>query len=169
MSFEYFSFWRGVGKEYNPSAPAIHQTRMDRRPRDSGLKFHLAADDWFKRRFGVAFRSQALHVTSKPLTARAYAATEKHVMRIVPLSEYRYCWSPNVSDLLFGAQRLANASQQEVDNYLESMGYRMDGLGDAFGSGNEVMLHCVRYVAIPRHLLVGSEPDERGGILIVGG
>jgi hypothetical protein len=167
-SFESLNFYRGVSERYNPVHPSIHMMRNDRKPRDSGLHFHQIADEWFRARFGVQYRSQALHVTSKQLTAQAYAASPAHVMRIMPLSEYRFCWSPNASDLLFAAKKLAAAAPKEIQEHLESLAYREDNLFAAHSSGNEVMLHCERYIVIPGELDLAAAKETSESVILLG-
>lgn len=158
-SFESLVFYRGVSSSYAVDRPSILEPRRDRRPKNSSIDFHTAADNWFLKRFGIAYRSQGLFLCARMLTAHAYAASPAHVMRIVPLSAYRYCWSPTISDLLFAATKLASAETSEVEKHLDSAGYREEGLADAYAAGHEVMLHCERYIAIPVRLL----PDEAVG------
>jgi len=162
-SFEDLPFLRGVSEKYDLRNPSVQVMRMDRKPKDSSPRFHAIADAWFARKFGVNFRSQSLHLTARILTAQTHGATPAHVMRVVPLSPYRYCWSPNAVDLLFAAKKMEHSSEGEIASHLESLNYQTDGLDAAFDSGNEVMLHCERYMAIPLHLLDGdflSKSDE---------
>jgi hypothetical protein len=165
-SFETLAFFRGVSARYNVLHPTIHEIRRDRRPKDTSIEFHKVADGWFHSYFGVPYRSQALFLTSGKLTAQAYAATHEHVMRILPLSDYRYCWSPNVVDLLFTAKKLAGASRSDIEDHLVSLGYREDGLVEAHAAGHEVMLHCERYIAIPVHLASTDGKEASGSILL---
>lgn len=150
-------FYRGVSARYDTTHPAVHKLRRNRRPRDSAPAFHEIADAWFHARFGVRYRSQSLLVTSKHFTAQAYAASPAHVMRIVPLTAYSYCWSPSAVDLLFAANKLAKAGAQEIEDYLASLGYREDDLAGAHASGNEVMLHCESFITIPVEYSVTQE------------
>lgn len=158
-SFETLSFFRGVSARYDAQHPTIHETRRDRRPKDSPIEFHNVVDEWFHSRFGVRYRSQGVFLTSGRITAQAYAATPAHVMRIIPLSEYRYCWSPKAVDLLFAARKLEGASRSAIEMHLDSLDYREDHLSDAHAAGNEVILCCERYIAIPVHLA----GDDGGG------
>lgn len=146
-------FVRGVSAGYDALRPSVHQMRLDRRPKDSSLRFHEIADDWFYAKFGIRYRSQSLMTTSRVLTAQAYAASTAHVMRVLPLAEYRYCWSPNAMDLLFLAKQLVDAPKEEVVESLEKLDYRENDLHEAHLSGCEVMLHCSTYVTIPLNLL----------------
>lgn len=159
-SFETLTFFRGVSSRYDPQHPTIHRTRFDRRPRDTSIDFHRVADEWFRLRFGIPYRSQALLLTSRQFTAQTYAATPAHVMRILPLSDYRYCWSPKAVDLLFAAKKLEGASQGEIEEHLASLCYREDDLAEAHATGHEVMLHCERYIAIPAHLVAGRVEES---------
>jgi len=164
-SFETLTFFRGVSARYNTQHPTIHEIRRDRRPKHSSIEFHNGADEWFRSRFGILYRSQSLFLTSRKLTAQVHAATPAHVMRILPLSDYRYCWSPNSTDLLFAAEKLKGASQREIEDHLDSLGYCEDGLAEAHAAGHEVMLHCERFITIPVHLAATNEEESSGLIL----
>lgn len=87
------------------------------------------------------------------LSASTYAGTPDHVMRIVPLSPYKFCWSPKVSDLLFAEKTLADSDEGQINSYLDSVGYCETGLQEAHDKGHEVMLFCERYAAIPVGML----------------
>ena len=99
-------------------------------------------------------------LTSRLVTAHAYAATAAHVMRVIPLTGYQYCWSPKTSDLLFAAKKLERATTQEIEEYLISQDYREDDLSGAHESGHEVMLFCNVYVVIPLHIAVIGNKQE---------
>lgn len=165
-SFETLTFYRGVSARYNPQHPTVHEMRRDRRPKDSSIEFHNIANEWFRSRFGVLYRSQSLCITSRKLTAQVYAASPAHVMRILPLSDYHYCWSPNATDLLFAAKKLEDASQREIEDHLNSLGYREDGLAEAHVVGHEVMLHCERFITIPVHFDAINGKEANGSILL---
>lgn len=165
-TFECLSFFRGMSEKYPTDRPFVHRVRSHRRPKDSSQNFHGIADQWFYERFGIRYRSNVVCVTSRELTALAYAATPAHVMRIVPLSEYRYCWSPNASDLLFLAKEMAQASQKEIFSALELLGYQEDGLEKASATGHEVMLHCDLYLAIPIDCLPERKVEASSRIIL---
>ena len=105
-------------------------------------------------------------MTSRSFSAGTYAANPDYVVRVVPVSSYRYCWSPLVSDLLFAANRLGSAPDHEIESYLEAVQYREDRLEDAYTSGHEVMLRCEKYVAIPLRLL-GNGEFASGSLVIM--
>lgn len=88
-------------------------------------------------------------MTASPEAALVYAASPLHVMRVIPLSTYKYCWSPTVSDLLFAATKYVNGAPEQVNAFLDQAMYRECELNEAHASGHEVMLSCERYIAIP--------------------
>lgn len=167
-SFESFSFFRGVSKKYSLESPHVIRPRSDRRPRNSSLEFHRFADKWFDTRFGVAYRSQSLLVTSSLKMASGYGETASHVMRILPLSEYRFCWSPNISDLLYAGTSLKTVTADAVNRILDDANYRECDLGKAHSSGHEVMLFCEKCIAIPIELLGLQIADLTPGIILPG-
>jgi hypothetical protein len=165
-TFEIFPFYRGFSAKYVTDRPSVLTPRRDRRPKHSTTGFHEVADQWFKNRLGIAYRSQGLCLSSRPMSASTYAATSAHVMRVVPLSAYQYCWSPDVSDLLFAANRLAESPPEAVVAYLDSVQYRADGLQAAHSAGHEVMLYCEKYIAIPVGLLDVMPGPSAGSIIL---
>lgn len=166
-SFETLTFLRGVSNRYPTDAPVVITPRRDRRPRDSQLAFHVAADRWFKRRFGIAYRSEALFLTPNLLTAQNYGYSPEHVLRVLPLGTYRYCWSEKVVDLLFLAKELERAAAKEIEARLDELAYREDGLGEASLKGHEVMLHCERCIGIPISLLPRNATPDAQRILLI--
>lgn len=167
-TFESLAFYRGVSVKYPTDRPSIITPRRDRRPKNTSKDFHDVADDWFKSRFGIAYRSCGLFVTSKLLSATTYAATPDHVIRVIPLSGYRYCWSPTVTDLLYVANKMATSSAETIESYLDSVGYREVDLEDAHTAGHEVMLYCEQYVSIPVHLLGKTNEPNISHIILPG-
>ena len=165
-TFESLAFYRGVSDKYPADRPYIFTPRCDRRPKNSPLRFHEIADQWFESRFGIAYRSRGLFLTSGLLSATTYAASPDHVMRIVPLTIHSYCWSPSVSDLLFEANRLANSPIEEIESFLDSAQYCEGDLKDAHDTGYEVMLFCEQYIAIPVGLLDGVQSSNRRSIIL---
>ena len=165
-TFETLTFYRGVSAKYPTDRAYVMTPRSDRRPKNSSLHFHQIADNWFRSHFGIAYRSEGVFVMSKIVSATAYAATPDHVVRIVPLSKYQYCWSPQISDLLFAANRMADSPANDIESYLDTAEYREDGLQEAYDSGNEVMLHCERYIAIPLDLVEGVTGPNTQAIIL---
>jgi hypothetical protein len=165
-SFESLSFFRGVSASYGTDAPLLHTTRLDRRPRGSGKVFHEAADSWFLHRFGVSFRSQALFAASSISSVLRYASTPKHVMRVLPLSDYKFCWSPKVEDLIVAAVRFTEAPTKVVWDYLDSCDYQATALRDAHSSGHEIMVSAERFVLVPANLIGVDTSAIRPGLIV---
>lgn len=166
-SFETLAFYRGISSPFNIEHPSMRRVRKDRVPRNMSHELHGRADTWFYEKFGVRYRSQALFVTSSSFIATNYAATQGAVVRVIPVGPYRYCWSKKRSDLLF-----FNASENKttIEEYLDDSNYIETDLKDAFSSGNEVMLYCEQYVAIPIGLLtpkIDKESAQKRSSLIL--
>jgi hypothetical protein len=111
------------------------------------LQHHISADAWFESQFGVKYRSQALFVTGSWAAARLYAASDKHVVRIIPILPYRFCWSRSLRDLL--EFFVSGAVSGNIGDFLTQNNYSESDLEGAHASGHEVMLHCLNYIAIP--------------------
>lgn len=68
---------------------------INRRPKDMPLDLHEFFDDWFKRKYGSRFRSEAVFATNKTYTASGYGT----VRAIYPIGTFKYIWSPEILDL----------------------------------------------------------------------
>lgn len=165
-TFESLIFYRGVSEDNPTDHPYIKQTRKNRKPRASSQHFHNIANQWFIQKFGISYRSEAIFVTSLKLSATTYAATEKHLVRVIPISAYRYCWSSKISDLLFAAKELENASEENIKRTLDFAEYREDDLQEAHKSGHEVMLFCEEYICIPEPPNLMAQKTEKSFILL---
>lgn len=156
MTFETIFAYRGISTNDQMESPIIARTRKDRRPRDMPFEIHQRADDWFLKNFGVRYRSQALFVTGNKFIAGQYAYSPKHVVRIIPLGVYTFCWSKIYSDLFLYKNSVQNST---IEEYLDAGQYVEGDLKGAVASGNEIMLFCDQYVAIPVDLL--DEPEDK--------
>lgn len=154
-TFESLTFYRGMSEKHPIDRPSIVNVPKNRLPKHTSIAIHKVADAWFKNRFNIAYRSNALFLTSNFNTALQYAHQRErlHVFRIIPLYEYRYCWSPLVSDMLSLTGDLSDLQAGDIVPRLGKSFYCQDRLEEAHSSGHEVMLHCEQCVAIPIHLL----------------
>ena len=73
----------------------IGNVRPDRRPTDTPLPIHEFMDNWFYKKFGVKFRSNAMFVTKSQGSARLYG----DVYIVFPIGEFKYCYSSTIDDL----------------------------------------------------------------------
>lgn len=150
-SFESLAFYRGITTGPVPVSPLIVKARKNRLPKNTPLEVHERADKWFETKFGVRYRSQAVFVTSRQFIADGYAASPQHVVRVIPLGDYRYCWSPKVYDFL--TVSIDPSNSKNIEGFLDRSGYIESDLRAAHTVGYEVMIFCERYVAIPLSLL----------------
>jgi hypothetical protein len=171
LSFETHTFFRGIDQNDLSAHPTIKVVNKSRDARDTPRAHHLKADEWFFRRFGVKYRSQSVFVTGDFQTASCYArysvSTERSavaVVRVLPLSTYRYCWSPHYRDL--GTAIGKHANVEEIENVLDGAGYCEDRLDAAHASGHEVMLHCDCVLYIPSDLLKLNAAKNIGSLIL---
>lgn len=157
-SFETLPFYRGVSNDLSLDHPSFFRTRKDRKPRDTPNHLHEAANSWFKASFGIAYRSEAVFLTPNRLTAQLYGKSPDHCVRIVPLGDYSYCWSRNCSDFLHLVKDKPTIEQ--LTTRLQDAHYETNNLALAQQSGNELMLFCEAYIAIPIGLLLDSTKSE---------
>lgn len=167
-SFEVLPFYRGISRVISSPHPYLSRPRTNRLPKNSPINFHSVADEWFFSRFGVRYRSNSVFLTSNLITANSYTPDTNNVVRVIPISKYRFCWSPKVSDLYWVATRLGSASSTHIQAELSSLGYIESDLCGAFLTGHELMLNCDQYIAIPNRLLnEKNNVNDNGGSIIL--
>jgi hypothetical protein len=108
-------------------------------------------DDWFETRFGVRFRQCSLFATGDISVARDHAKGGGEVRHLCPVSSYSFCWSPLCDDLFHMYEQ--TAATEPVEELLERLNFRCEGMADAIASGNEIMLVCS---SVEAHRLVAS-------------
>lgn len=88
--------YRGMHESLHPQDGfvAIHQSRKDRKPKDSSVLLHKALDRNFMEDFGIPYRSEGLFVTGNPVEAKTYGKTAI----ILPEGKFQFCWGLQVSD-----------------------------------------------------------------------
>lgn len=117
--------------------------RQDRKPLHSNASAHEAIDRYMKNEFGFAGRSQGLFVAGGIDLARAFGTP--HI--ILPRGNFKFLWSPNVTDLLFFQ---LNDVEGEADiQKIKDLAYQADDLPAAIDSHHEIMIGCKDYYAIP--------------------
>jgi hypothetical protein len=137
-----------------------HVTHANRIPRSTPLYIHQLNDDWFLQNHGHKFRSHhSLFCTGKLDMAGEFG--QQHL--IFPVGEISYAWSAEVDDLfkLYKDKLQDDPTQVPAETGVRVMGeilsgllkkkaYQTDGLVDAIQSGNEIMIFCKEYYAIPQ-------------------
>lgn len=117
------------------------EPRRDRRPLNIDEFTHTTVDDYMDEKFGFRGRSQGLFVTSSPNTASSYGDT----YIILPRGEFRFIWSPKISDLFMTRYN----AMTDLDKELKKLKYQMKDLPGAILSTHEIMIDCKDFYAIP--------------------
>ena len=147
--------YRGSGDKFPSDSPIIKvPVRQDRRPRNTGIRDHERADEWFKENssYGIPYRSASLFCSGSSDTAAIYARRMNGAVSIVlPVGEYHYCWAPDVEDMTEGLDGMSWSLGEIIDikNFLDDASYIEDrNLAKAVASGHEIMLHCKEAILI---------------------
>lgn len=123
--------------------------RQDRRPFTMNRKVHLALDEFFESRFEFKARSASAFCSGEFETAKTYGT----VYAIFPIGPYKYVWSEIVSDLFLEIRIDTSFPQDKITDkvfkIVDNLEYQNTNLKEAIASGNEIMLSCSRYLAVP--------------------
>lgn len=145
--------YRGINKPRNPftvtSGAGEHDAyrmdvRTDRKPLHTDELTHWNIDAIFKKQFGIAARSEGLFVTGSNQVASLYGPT----YIVIPRGEFKYLWSPITADM-YGVQF---KPEDDVEQMVRDMDYKMTDLQDAINSRHEIMIFCKDYYALPTSL-----------------
>ena len=91
-TFDFKTLKRGMK---NKPSLLIGNVRPDRKPTDTPLPIHEFMDNWFYKKFGVRFRSNAMFATKSQGRAQIYG----DVYIVFPIGEFKYCYSSTIDDL----------------------------------------------------------------------
>jgi hypothetical protein len=139
----------------------------DRKPSDTPPEVSQMVDEWLHKNTGYYFRSTSLFCSGRTMQASEYG----RVYVVIPIGEFHYCWSPNVSDLYMdlythamalesgkpAAESLATLNTKalirevfvnnpaELDSFMHNGDYQFDNdLDGALHSRSEIMVACSR-------------------------
>jgi hypothetical protein len=170
---DYYRLYRGVfpNNAGTEVAPGVYENkvRSDRKPKNSSLFAHNVTDEWFFKKFGIKYRSNALFCVghkmefsllsdSKKLSA-TYSYGKPYV--VLPIGEYKCIYSPKIDDLYTVLDNDGLESQpiddveakhfeKDIIKVLNDGDYQEDTLQHMIERGNnlEIMIHCQRYYLI---------------------
>lgn len=137
--------WRGFGEKNFQGIVELGPIK-GRIPRDTPKWIHEIADQWFFDNFGVRYRSEALFCTGDKSVALYYG----NIYPVVPVDEFRFCWSPVIEDFYgtVSKLKLEQGDSTEVFRLLETANYTDQDLIKAIESGSEIMLHAPSYLVL---------------------
>lgn len=152
--------------------PTEHVTKIkvnkNRKPSNTNIRVHNAADQWFLNTFGVKARSQSFFCTSSKTVANDYGFP----FFVFPVGNFDIIWSRQVNDLFMYLREstiLKNAGvevsdrtqakemindpsiisdkllYETVSKILDSADYVKGKLDEALASKNEIMVLCDYY------------------------
>jgi hypothetical protein len=106
-TFDFKTLKRGMK---NKPKLFIGNVRPDRRPSDTPLPIHEFMDNWFYKKFGVKFRSNAMFATKSQGSAQTYG----DVYIVFPIGEFKYCYSSTIDDLY---STIANKIESKLSSH----------------------------------------------------
>lgn len=141
------------GMKRNPKNIITKQGRLDdRKPLNTKDDKHQQMNEYFKNKFGEAFRN-SVFVTGDVNEAFKYG--EERV--VFPIGEFSFCWSPKIKDTTMNVRWPKvqgydiGATQDQIDALFDGYNYSNTDLLKAIQSGNEIMLRCNSYYAVKIH------------------
>lgn len=157
--------YRGMHVMFAPDI-VVKYPRTNRRPLTTNKAMHDAADEYFKKKFGVKFRSESIFASRSTTLAKYYG----DIYAIFPLDKVSFAWSEKVEDftndsLNYKQRKLGHASKEDLspeqfEKMMDSFEYHVndDSLSEAFFKfrdfkGHEIMIHCDEYVAVRQEVL----------------
>ena len=126
--------------------------RMDRRPMDTPRELHNYLDKLFKKKFGWEVRSEGVFVTGDDYQADNYGI----VYLFFPIGQFKYVWSPKISDMLhyldgknfveqtFGWELTADIENSKILQDMVNT-YTDKGLSKAIANEGEISVKCKEY------------------------
>ena len=133
------------------------KVRKDRKSLSTPEVYHHAIEGWMKDKFGISGRKGSVFVVGERSQAALADYGSEYI--VIPRGEFRFVWSQKVVDLYdtmlmeFGvAFKNGNekmAPPSDVVEYMDDLDYRDDDFPGALASGNEIMIECDAYYAIP--------------------
>lgn len=162
-----------IGKFNTPSSRhpiPVHKmtVRKDRKTLSTPEVYHHAIDEWMKDKFGIAGRTGSVFVFGE----RSADSTENYGARyfVIPRGEFKFIWSPKVADLydtmleefgpVFNHGDVGELPPGEVTEYMNTLQYSDRDFNAALQSGNEIMIDCQNYYAIPYTATTGEYIEQ---------
>lgn len=131
------------------------EVRKNRIPMTTPEAYHNLFNEYFEKKFGFKARSECLFTTGNKGFAKEYGAP----YLIFPIGPFEFIWSINIYDLFMEISRfnIPQKPPEKITEYfkerlfgsLDDVNYQDTDLSEAIGSGNEIMVHCDQYYAIP--------------------
>jgi hypothetical protein len=97
--------------------------RTDRKPRDMHISVQTELNNMYKKKFGVALRSEAVFIAPKQTTALMYG--NKHFF--FPRGKFDYYWNPDVPDTYVTLNKINHPwmsclnDRNYIDKYIKSI------------------------------------------------
>lgn len=159
--------YRGIRDRGDHGFISVKDTRTNRQPLDTNKGLSAKIDEWFKREYGIRFRSSANFAAGDSNIAGKFG----DVYIMFPIGDYDYVWSPNYSDITEDFQQYVEMHAKQypeeynyifkegvkyihpkhLNDFMKDGHYKFNtGLVDALTKHkrNEIMIHCKKYYLV---------------------
>lgn len=120
--------------------------RQDRKPMSTSIKMTRTLDEWFERKFEFKARTTSLFSSGSFTYAQSYG----DIFAIFPIGEFKFVWSPEVTDLFLwiDSHFFQDYNDKAVYKSLDGLNYTNQNLKKALKDGKEIMISCKQYYAV---------------------
>ena len=127
----------------------VRAPRQDRQPKDTIPTLHHKLDGLLERDFGVKYRSSSIFATANRNVAREYGLA----YFLLPLGDFKFCWSPVSDDALnfFGLRHFLAMVEQDGSEAAKSK-YKSEGISSRHWAPEAA-------TGITRKFLEANDPD----------
>ena len=166
---DYHGLYRGMEMD---DLAKVCRVRKNRKPSDTPIEFHNIMDDWFNKKFGIRFRSNAMFAVQNERLASQYGS----LYNVFPIGEFDICSSNEIIDLYEELLRdctnyvavfklnhintenssfiydFAKKYSEDYEPYLNRMlelaNYKLNTPLNDIADTSEVMINCNKYLAV---------------------
>lgn len=137
--------YRGMNSYSKFGTKPAHKNRL---PVSTDLRVHRIMDEWFLQNVGFRARSEAVFATGDYETASMYGT----VYTILPIGEFKFCWSNNVQDM-YADYPKPHKEEKILHNFLNRSNYQTTDIANAIKSKKEIMIKCEQYFYIRNDIM----------------
>lgn len=165
----YHGLYRGMEMD---DLAKVSRVRKDRKPLNTPIEFHEIMDDWFNKKFGIRFRSNAMFAVQNERLASQYGT----LYNVFPIGKFDICSSNKIVDLyekllydctnyvaVFKLNHIntenssfiydfAKKYSEDYEPYLirilQLANYKLNTPLDDITDTSEVMINCDKYLAV---------------------
>lgn len=147
-----YPMYRGYSlRDHQETLPVvITAPRADRKPLDTNIGWHNLIDNYFLKKFGHKFRSNALFCTGDKRHAQDYGPA----FLVIPHNPMKFLWSPQIDDLANNPEVMRPPPEgvTEIGDDTPAGTYINSNLSGAISSTHEIMIYSPKVALLSAEL-----------------